>query len=620
MGVRYLALSLWIFLLIPAKALSWGEIFSLRAPDEIHEGDDVTIFITASPTEEMIDRVLAVSFPQGWKIVRAWAVSAGTDETYPLAPTLSIGREIRTDAGQQVVALADTVFLSDAPGVAYFVTFSTLPSSNKTAVVKAALVERLSPDAPEEIDKKTKKPKPRNTEWKLSFPERPTMDLTLVTGKRIAPTIKLISGWKFARGLALRGPNSSASLRTFPPAITSFFQRPFSLEFWFRSATPYQRLLQLGRDDGSFLSFGANALGQLYLYNHGRKDRDVIFGTKSMATDGQWHHLILSYDSSAKFTVFLDAQKISQRDVDQRHFEGITAVTLGESGRANDLMIDELRFLKRGFSAVEEFAPFIARSARDTMTAAFALFHLDEFGEQARASRPLYLTSDIGGKSSAYPTFFQLDSNAKLTETTSPVQTDQVLLTAEMVSPTRVSIMWKVSSELGVKEYSLERRVGSFGEFEEVIGADAKKSIQQPKKGQSLVSRAQYSVVEELPRLKGDIDLYYRVAMIMHDDDVHYSEPIKLEYGETKDVFVEQNDPNPFNPTTTLAFRLVKPAHVKLAVYDIIGREIITIVNSKLDAGRHKYVLDAGNWPGGIYFYKVKTAQSTITRKMVLAK
>ena len=189
-----------------------------------------------------------------------------------------------------------------------------------------------------------------------------------------------------------------------------------------------------------------------------------------------------------------------------------------------------------------------------------------------------------------------------------------------MVTPTRVSINWKVTSELGVKEYALERRVGSFGEFEEVIGADAKKSIKQPKRGQSLISRASYSVTEDLPRLKGDIDLYYRIAVVTSNDSMFYSEPVKLEYGETRDVFVEQNDPNPFNPTTTLAFRLIKPAQVRLAIYDIIGREIVTITNGKLEAGRHKFTLDASNWPGGIYFYKVKTAQSTITRKMVLAK
>jgi hypothetical protein len=52
----------------------------------------------------------------------------------------------------------------------------------------------------------------------------------------------------------------------------------------------------------------------------------------------------------------------------------------------------------------------------------------------------------------------------------------------------------------------------------------------------------------------------------------------------------------------------------------MIGREVATLVNTKLDPGRHTYTLDATNWPGGIYFYKVKTAKTTITRKMVLAK
>jgi hypothetical protein len=96
--------------------------------------------------------------------------------------------------------------------------------------------------------------------------------------------------------------------------------------------------------------------------------------------------------------------------------------------------------------------------------------------------------------------------------------------------------------------------------------------------------------------------------------------PVKVEYGLERDVFVEQNEPEPFSSVTELAFRLTKPEMVRLSVFDMIGREVAVLANDKLDAGRHVYNLDATNWPPGIYFYKLKTARATVTRKMTLIK
>jgi hypothetical protein len=607
----------------PEGVRAWGEIALVKAPEEIHEGDDVTIFVTATATEENVHRILAVSYPKEWRIKKSWSVIAGYDEAYSLPQSNAMAKEILADAGHKVTAFADTTYLSDVPGVAYFITFATDAgtSSGASVTVKAALVERIDPDSPPEIDKKTKKPKPRNTEWHLSFPQRRELSLVGNLGKRLAPEIKLVRGWRTSRGLVMRDSSSSASLKTDPAAIRQLFSAPFTIEMWFRTSSAFQPMIRFLTDDAqNSRMLATNSLGQIYLYDFDGKSREIVAGTKAMAADGQWHHFLMTFDSTRKLRFYLDAQQLINKEVEESHFTNITGLVLGNPRGSNELQIDELRFFRRAYHSVEEFAPFIARSARDTMAATWALFHFEEYGDQARSSRPLLIRSENASKPISSPLYFQLDTNARLTETTSPVQTDQVVLTADMVTPTRVSINWKVSSELSVKEYALERRVGSFGEFEEVIGADAKKSIQKPKRGQSLISRASYSVTEDLPRLKGDIDLYYRVAVVTSNDEIHYSEPIKLEYGDTKDVFVEQNDPNPFNPTTTLAFRLTKPAQVRLAVYDIIGREIMTIANGKLDAGRHKFVLDASNWPGGIYFYKVKTANSTITRKMVLAK
>jgi hypothetical protein len=191
-----------------------------------------------------------------------------------------------------------------------------------------------------------------------------------------------------------------------------------------------------------------------------------------------------------------------------------------------------------------------------------------------------------------------------------------------MISPTQDMISWRAATEVGVKQYVLERRVGTYGAFEKILTVEAKHGVRTPKRGSSIIARSSYSATEELPRLNGDIELYYRLASVgfSEKDPVTYSEPIKLEYGTDRDVFVEQNDPNPFNPVTKIAFRTTKPTNIRLSIFDIIGREVAVLFNGKADPGRHTYTLDATNWPGGIYFYKVRTPRTTVTRKMVLAK
>jgi hypothetical protein len=81
-----------------------------------------------------------------------------------------------------------------------------------------------------------------------------------------------------------------------------------------------------------------------------------------------------------------------------------------------------------------------------------------------------------------------------------------------------------------------------------------------------------------------------------------------------------QNHPNPFNPTTTIRFDLPAPAEVRLVIYDVIGREIATVVSESLDAGRHEVAWNAAHLPSGVYVYRLDAGDSRKERKMVLVK
>lgn len=83
---------------------------------------------------------------------------------------------------------------------------------------------------------------------------------------------------------------------------------------------------------------------------------------------------------------------------------------------------------------------------------------------------------------------------------------------------------------------------------------------------------------------------------------------------------LEQNYPNPFNPSTTIAFALPKPSAVTLKVFDASGREVATLVEGKLPAGKHEVVLDASPFSSGVYFYRLQAGEFSQTRRLLLVK
>jgi photosystem II stability/assembly factor-like uncharacterized protein len=83
---------------------------------------------------------------------------------------------------------------------------------------------------------------------------------------------------------------------------------------------------------------------------------------------------------------------------------------------------------------------------------------------------------------------------------------------------------------------------------------------------------------------------------------------------------LEQNFPNPFNPSTTIRFALPKTGFVTLKVYDAIGKEVETLVSENMNAGLQEISYDASKLNSGIYFYRIYANGFTDTKKMVLVK
>ena len=80
------------------------------------------------------------------------------------------------------------------------------------------------------------------------------------------------------------------------------------------------------------------------------------------------------------------------------------------------------------------------------------------------------------------------------------------------------------------------------------------------------------------------------------------------------------NYPNPFNPSTMINYQLPMTSHVTLKVYDILGREVETLVDQKQNPGKYGITFDAGRFSSGVYFYRIVAGNYTATKKMALLK
>ncbi len=105
---------------------------------------------------------------------------------------------------------------------------------------------------------------------------------------------------------------------------------------------------------------------------------------------------------------------------------------------------------------------------------------------------------------------------------------------------------------------------------------------------------------------------------------VHVSEATGIDEAQMenlpKEFELSQNYPNPFNPVTTIQFAMPKAGHVKITVYNILGRMVATILDENVQAGYHKVVFDGSRLSSGIYFYQMQAKGFRKVKKFVLLK
>ncbi|MDP3829936.1 MAG: YCF48-related protein [Ignavibacteriaceae bacterium] len=112
----------------------------------------------------------------------------------------------------------------------------------------------------------------------------------------------------------------------------------------------------------------------------------------------------------------------------------------------------------------------------------------------------------------------------------------------------------------------------------------------------------------------------YRLKQIDNDGKYEYSKEIEIDLGIPSEFSLSQNYPNPFNPVTTISWQLPVSSHVTLKVYDVLGKEVATLINNEFEAGSHSVNFDASNFSSGIYFYELRAGNFIQSKKMLLMK
>ena len=196
-----------------------------------------------------------------------------------------------------------------------------------------------------------------------------------------------------------------------------------------------------------------------------------------------------------------------------------------------------------------------------------------------------------------------------LASTTDPLPVELKLFTAEVIGNT-VKLNWETETE--VDNYGFEVQRSVFGvqssEWIKIGFVEGHGNSNSPK---------QYSFTDKNP--VGGSNFSYRLKQIDTDGKFEYSDVVEVLL-VPEELFLSQNFPNPFNPSTTIEFSLSQTSHVTLEVFNTLGERVGVLASEELSAGTYNYKWDASNLTSGIYFYKLHAGDFIQTRKMILLK
>lgn len=182
----------------------------------------------------------------------------------------------------------------------------------------------------------------------------------------------------------------------------------------------------------------------------------------------------------------------------------------------------------------------------------------------------------------------------------------------------RIRLAWETATEINNYGFEIQRLsiINSQKKDDEIISQWEKIGFVNGHGNSN--SPKKYIYFDELT---GNEKHSYRLKQIDFDGKYEYSGIIDFETSQfLKGFELFQNYPNPFNPTTSIKFRVLQNEFVSLKVFDILGNEIITLVNETKEAGTFEVKFDGIDIPSGVYFYTLTSGNNFLVNKMSLIK
>jgi hypothetical protein len=171
----------------------------------------------------------------------------------------------------------------------------------------------------------------------------------------------------------------------------------------------------------------------------------------------------------------------------------------------------------------------------------------------------------------------------------------------------QVMLNWETATEINNQGFEIERRTES-SEYRTVGFVEGY--------GTTTEQRS-YSYLDQT--VEQGVN-FYRLKQVDFDGSFSYSDEIEVDVTGPLTFNLDQNYPNPFNPSTNINFSIPESGNVRLAVYNLVGEEVAILVDGFTHAGFYEATFDASNLPSGIYLYKLQSANSVQTKKMMLLK
>jgi hypothetical protein len=216
-----------------------------------------------------------------------------------------------------------------------------------------------------------------------------------------------------------------------------------------------------------------------------------------------------------------------------------------------------------------------------------------------------------------YPIWMRLH-NGQLSIWTTIIEDDPVPVELSnfsvSVSRSNVELTWETSSETNNHGFIIERRrvnSNSDSKWMEIGFVQGKGTSTEINK---------YRFVDS-PTLNGVYN--YRLKQVDFNGSFEYSKEVEVSVMVIEDFALMQNYPNPFNPSTVIKYQVAEGSHATLKVYDVLGREVTTLVNEEQTAGEYEveFLISKDlSLSSGFYFYQIRAGNFIQTRKMIYLK